>query len=61
MNIITITVPELENVCVSVCMCVRSLFGDSVKRRGPLPGSQNPAEELVWDRDVPTAPLRQDT
>lgn len=43
------------NVCVCVCECV------SMKRRGPHPGSQNPTEELVWDCDIPTAPLRQDT
>lgn len=40
--------------CVSVCV---EGVGVSMKRRGPNPGSQNPAEELVWDRDVPTAPL----
>lgn len=49
-----------KNVClcvrVSVIVCVEGV-GVSMKRRGPNPGSQNPAEELVWDRDVPTAPL----
>lgn len=47
-------------VCVSLNLCVEGVCV-SMKRRGPHPGSQNPAEELVWDRDVPTAPLRQDT
>lgn len=47
----------VAKMCVSVSVCGRSLLGVSMKRRGPHPGSQNPAEELVWDRDVPTAPL----
>lgn len=34
-------------VCGEVCM----------KRRGPHRNSQNPAEKLVWDRDVQTALL----
>lgn len=34
-----------------VSLCV------GLKRRGPCQGCQSPAEELVWDRDVPTAPL----